>query len=92
VTLLATEMPPHNHPTTLYAQPDTTKREAAPKAGYGLVTPSNPTAFVTTTTPNAAFSPNTIAMAGNNQAHPNQQPYLVLNFCICLQGVFPSFS
>jgi microcystin-dependent protein len=27
---------------------------------------------------------------GGSQPHPNMQPYLVLNFCICLQGVFPS--
>lgn len=28
--------------------------------------------------------------AGGNQAHPNMQPYNVLNYCICLQGIFPS--
>lgn len=29
-------------------------------------------------------------MIGGNQAHPNMQPFLVLNFCIALQGIFPS--
>ena len=27
--------------------------------------------------------------AGNGQGHENMQPFLVLNFCIALQGVFP---
>jgi microcystin-dependent protein len=34
--------------------------------------------------------PNTIAPAGGNQAHTNLQPYLVINWCIALIGVFPS--
>ena len=28
---------------------------------------------------------------GGGQPHENQQPYLAVNFCIALQGVFPSF-
>jgi microcystin-dependent protein len=28
--------------------------------------------------------------AGGSQAHNNMQPYLTLNFCIALQGIFPS--
>jgi microcystin-dependent protein len=32
----------------------------------------------------------TISNNGGSQAHANQQPYLVLNFCIALQGIFPS--
>ncbi len=28
--------------------------------------------------------------SGGNQPHPNVQPYLALNFCIALQGIFPS--
>jgi microcystin-dependent protein len=36
------------------------------------------------------ISPGTIGNAGGSQAHQNMQPYLVLNFCIALQGIFPS--
>lgn len=36
------------------------------------------------------LSPATIANAGGSQAHENMQPYLVLSFCIALQGIFPS--
>lgn len=32
----------------------------------------------------------TVANAGGGQAHENMQPYLALNFCIALQGLFPS--
>src|SRR5438309_5263806 len=31
-----------------------------------------------------------LASVGGSQAHENQQPYLTLNFCIALQGIFPS--
>jgi microcystin-dependent protein len=31
-----------------------------------------------------------LATVGGNQPHPNMQPYLTLNFCIALQGIFPS--
>ncbi len=33
-----------------------------------------------------------IAPAGGNQPHTNLQPLLVMNFCIALQGIFPSRS
>ena len=32
----------------------------------------------------------TVANVGSGQAHTNLQPYLVLNFCVALQGIFPS--
>ncbi len=31
----------------------------------------------------------TAASAGGGQPHENRQPYLTLNYCIALQGVFP---
>lgn len=34
----------------------------------------------------------TIASTGNNQPHPNLQPYLVLRYIICIQGLFPPRS
>ena len=38
----------------------------------------------------AAMPPNEIGNTGGSQAHLNMQPFLVLNFCIALQGIFPS--
>jgi microcystin-dependent protein len=37
-----------------------------------------------------SLNPATIAPTGGSQAHLNMQPFLVLNFCIALQGIFPS--
>ncbi len=41
-------------------------------------------------TPNTAMNPASVLNAGGNQPHDNMSPYLVLNFCIALQGIFPS--
>lgn len=37
-----------------------------------------------------AMAPQSIANVGGSQAHLNMQPFLTLNFCIALQGIFPS--
>jgi microcystin-dependent protein len=37
-----------------------------------------------------AMAAGTIGNTGGSQAHINQQPFLVLGFCIALQGIFPS--
>ena len=34
--------------------------------------------------------PATVTNVGGSQPHENRQPYLTLNFCIALQGIFPS--
>jgi microcystin-dependent protein len=36
------------------------------------------------------INPATVTNTGGSQAHTNQQPLLGLNFCIALQGIFPS--
>jgi microcystin-dependent protein len=40
--------------------------------------------------PDAYMSPACVTIVGGGQAHTNLSPYLVLNFCIALQGIFPS--
>lgn len=37
-----------------------------------------------------ATAANNIGNFGGNQPHQNMQPYLTVNFCIALQGIFPS--
>jgi len=37
-----------------------------------------------------AMYPAVLATVGGSQPHLNMQPYLTLNFCIALQGIFPS--
>jgi microcystin-dependent protein len=55
-----------------------------PTKGMGSIYGSSPDG---TLAANSAVSP-----AGSTQPHVNQQPYLVLNFIIALQGIFPSRS
>ena len=38
----------------------------------------------------ASLQPATVTNTGGSQSHENMQPYLVLSFCIALQGIFPS--
>jgi microcystin-dependent protein len=44
----------------------------------------------TTAAPNSAMSPATVSNVGGSQPHENRSPFLTLNFCIALQGIFPS--
>lgn len=37
-----------------------------------------------------AMNPNSITLTGASQPHENMQPFLTLNYCIALQGIFPS--
>jgi len=37
-----------------------------------------------------ALRAGSVSNVGGSQPHNNMQPYLVLNFCIALQGIFPS--
>jgi microcystin-dependent protein len=92
VTILQSTMPSHNHVMTLFEQTDSAKRVGMPATNYGVLSPGNTNAFVNNVNPNVGFSPNTIGPTGNNLPHENRQPYLALNFCIALQGDFPSFG
>ena len=39
---------------------------------------------------NGKVNPNSLNVTGGGLPHTNMQPYLTLNFCIALQGVFPA--
>jgi microcystin-dependent protein len=36
------------------------------------------------------MAPSAVTNIGGSQPHENRQPFLVILFCIALQGVFPS--
>lgn len=85
VSLLESEIPSHAHTVSVsagdaYAQGPTGERLAT---GIGIAQ------YAPASGPGAQLSPNTLAPAGGDQPHNNMQPYLTLNFCIALQGVFP---
>lgn len=94
VTLTSNQIPQHNHGFVLYAQNDITKRAGSPSPNNALSVSSDgaATSFLPSGAPNTQFAPNMISPSqGGGQPHQNQQPYLGVNFCIALQGIYPSF-
>ena len=90
-TLTISEMPQHVHQVNAKAPAD------------GGANVNNPVgAFFSNTSPNEIYqagagnpplltmAPGTIANVGGSQPHENRQPYLILTFCICLIGIFPT--
>lgn len=93
VTLTTTQIPQHNHGVTAYSQPDPAKRSGTPVSNGGLsILTVSPTAKTfSSASPNAQLAANMIGTTGGGQPHANEQPYLGVNFCIALQGIYPSF-
>lgn len=92
VTLLPNEMPAHSHTFNVYNQTTAAKRHSAPLANDALILPLSIPAFVPNATPppvSGTFPTQMVGIGGGGQPHPNQQPYLALNFCIALNGIFP---
>lgn len=92
VTLLESEIPAHSHgfqaanSNAAVADPN----EAALARGrYSTGPQSGAVAFYQTAAPDVNMAPNAVAPAGSDFPHNNLMPYLTLNFCIALQGVFP---
>jgi microcystin-dependent protein len=88
VTLLATEIPAHSH--LLQVQPTTADNNhpdptlvLANAVGGGLYNDA------ASGTP-AQMSFNMLGITGSSFPHNNMQPFLVMNFIIAMQGVFPS--
>ena len=86
VTLNGSEMP--SHPHNLMATAVTGTQSLPTSNSISRVsgaTPYLPPAGA----PLVSFSPDAVTPTGGDQPHNNMQPYLTLNFCIALQGVFP---
>ncbi|MGF6418913.1 microcystin-dependent protein [Stenotrophomonas sp. AN71] len=90
VTVLTNQMPNHTHGARIYNQPDSAHRSGVPATGNALITPESSPILAATPTVTSTFPPITVLPAGSGQPHENRQPYLTLNFCICLAGVFPA--
>jgi microcystin-dependent protein len=87
VTLTAAQMPLHSH--SLNA--DATEANSDAPGGHALAK-SKTHVYGTRSSLGAALTAKSIGDTGNSQPHANIQPYLTLNFCIALSGVFPSRS
>ena len=88
VTLSSAEMPAHTHVT----KANSSEGDNASPAGDNLS--ATPAGELLYNDPGAAsmtaLRAGTVTNAGGGQAHDNMQPYLALNFCIALQGLYPS--
>jgi len=82
VTLLESEIPAHSHAlvgTTLSALSNNPVGNLPARANL----------YTTNTTNLVQMSPQTLVPAGSSFPHNNMMPYLTVNFCIAMQGVFP---
>lgn len=84
VTLLTSEIPIHAHAANGSDEDDDSTLPAA--HSYGKLT----VAYAPSNSSLGQLAPQSLAPAGGSLPHNNMQPYLTLNFCIALQGVFPA--
>lgn len=87
VALLTSEIPSHIH----QAKCSTTDGNDYGPAGdfWAPDVTGNPQYGATG---DVTMAPDAVGAAGSSQPHNNMQPYLALNYCIALQGVFPPRS
>src|SRR2546423_8635779 len=86
-TLTISELPTHTH--VLNAS-SAAADKALPNTGSGNLFAPSPQQVYTQAVQLSAMNPQTVSSVGGSQAHLNMQPFLVLCFCIALQGIFPS--
>ena len=85
VTLTTQDMPSHSHGLLANNQDAADTNVVSPTAslatsgGGGLYQAAS----------NAQLNAQALALAGQSQPHHNMQPYLAMNFCIAMQGVYP---
>jgi microcystin-dependent protein len=94
VTLLTTEIPSHSHFFNANTNPGTVVNASNNQLGVGQGGTKQNTynANIFSTATNLAttgLSPFAVSFTGSSLPHNNMQPYLTLNFCIAMQGVFP---
>jgi microcystin-dependent protein len=82
-TLSTGEMAGHTHPVRVDAAVGTI---STPSQHVWAASPASPYGGSS----DVAMSAQAIGNAGAGQSHPNLQPYLVINFVIALQGIYPS--
>jgi microcystin-dependent protein len=88
VSLLESEIPAHTH--VMRAHNGDPGDAQNPSPNTSLAQSGQGSAYQTNTSANlVAMNGNILVPAGGDQPHNNMQPYLTLNFCIALQGVFP---
>ena len=87
VTLTTNQIPQHTHVLN-GATGGTPAGVPTTEAYFGASGPGQ--AYTDVLTNPVTMEPRTITTAGGGLPHDNMQPYLVLNFCIAMFGIFPS--
>lgn len=86
VTLLVSEIPFHTHTLRVSAEVGDIQ---IPADNTSLARSGSGSAYTATATNIVQLAPQALAPAGGSLPHNNMQPYLTLNYCIALQGIFP---
>jgi microcystin-dependent protein len=86
ITLLVSEIPFHTHGLLASAEPGDNK---LPTSNMVLGQSTEGLAYTSGNQPLTQMAFQGLPPAGGSLPHNNMQPYLTLNFCIALQGVFP---
>lgn len=81
--LISAEIPVHTHPAQ-----GVSSTASSPSATNAIWAASGQNPYVPA--PNVTMSPGAVSMVGGSQPHQNMPPYLTLNFCIALSGIFPT--
>lgn len=87
-TLIAAEMPSHTHQLKIVNADGTNTPPTTPSISKSKIEQR----FSTVNAGSTPMNPGSVINSGGGQAHNNMQPSLALNFCIALQGIFPSRS
>jgi microcystin-dependent protein len=87
VTLDVNGLPAHSHAPACSTQAGTSG-EPAGQLWAGSNTGES--IYQTGSNPNGSMATGLITASGGSQPHSNLQPFLVVNFIIALQGIFPS--
>lgn len=92
VTLLTTELPQHSHVlnAATLSPANAAQNVAAPtaQAYLGLSSPNN--VYIDAVAPNTTLINSSVSPTGGSQPHENRQPFLAINYCIAVQGIFPA--
>jgi microcystin-dependent protein len=86
VTLLESEIPFHTHAVRATNSPADV---SSPTPTTALARSTGKQAYAPSDGNNTPLAATAISVTGGDLPHNNLMPYLVLNFCIALQGVFP---
>jgi len=87
VTLTSAQIPQHTH-TLFGATGGAASGVPTTQAYFGASGPGQ--AYTDVLTNPVVMEPRTVTTTGGSLPHENMQPFLVLNFCIALFGIFPS--